>query len=133
MRGQEAGRDRSPDMDPVWSPDGTRIAFTRWEQILGRWDVGPLMLYTVADAGLTEIGPRAREIRAAAPNEADTFATPGEGLHVEFSPDGSSLLALPSEATGHPAVIDVGSGGWEVLDPLVSPAVAANLWQRLAP
>ena len=38
------------------------------------------MLYTVATDTVTEIGPRSREVRAMAPNEADKFATAGEGL-----------------------------------------------------
>ena len=121
------------DMDAVWSHDGSRIAFTRWEQTgATTWDVRPIMLYTVADDTLTEIGPRARDVRAAAPNEADAGASAGEGLYIEFSPDASTLLAMPSEATGHPAVVDLATGDWEVVDALVAPSVAANVWQRTA-
>jgi hypothetical protein len=33
------------DIDPVWSHDGTRIVFTRYEQVEnGTWDVRPIML-----------------------------------------------------------------------------------------
>jgi hypothetical protein len=38
---------------------------------------------------------------------------------------------MPSEATGHPAVVDLATRDWEVVDALVAPAVAANVWQRV--
>ena len=120
-------------MNPAWSNDGSRIAFTRWEEVAaGDWQVRPIMLYTVATDTVTEIGPRSREVRAMAPNDADKFATAGEGFYLEFSPDATRLIAMPSEATGHPVVVDPDTGEWQVLDALVKPGIASNVWQRIA-
>ena len=39
---------------------------------------------------------------------------------------------MPSEATGHPVVVDPDTGEWQVLDALVKPGIASNVWQRIA-
>jgi dipeptidyl aminopeptidase/acylaminoacyl peptidase len=122
------------DMDPTWSHDGSRIAFVRWIQVQGdEWEVRPIMIYTVADGRVTEVGPLARDVRAQAPNAADALASAGEGLYPEFSPDATTLLAMPSEASGHPVLVDPVTGSWRLLDVVVKPEMASNLWQRNAP
>jgi dipeptidyl aminopeptidase/acylaminoacyl peptidase len=129
------GIDRNTfDMDAAWSQDGSRIAFIRWEQISGdTWDVRPITIYSFADNQVHEVGPRPREVRTAHPTAKDADASSGEGFFMEFSPDATKLLAIPSEASGHPIVVDLETNDWEVLDAIVTPGVAANVWQRLAP
>lgn len=57
----------------------------------------------------------------------------GEGFHLEWSPDGRSLVALPSEGAAHPVIIDVTTGAWQVLDVIAQSAPQTQAWQRLAP
>jgi Tol biopolymer transport system component len=120
------------DIDPTWSPDGTRIAFVRYESVSPDWLVRPIGIYTVADGSLSEVGPLPREARAQRPSPDDAQATPGEGFAIEWSPDGESLIAIPTEATGHPVVIDARHGTWRNLDPIVQPGSVMENWQRLA-
>jgi Tol biopolymer transport system component len=121
------------DIDAVWSPDGTQIAFLRYELVGEEWLVRPLGLYSVATGQVRDLGPLPRETRAEAPNDADRFASFGEGFGIEWSPDGKSLIAVPGEATSHPVVIDVATGTHEVLAPLAEPNPVWQMWQRTAP
>ena len=51
-------------------------------------------------------------------------ASPGEGFFFDWSPDGRSLLAYPSEAVGHAIIIDTVDGTWRGLDPVLDAAGA---------
>ena len=122
------------DMDAAWSHDGSRIAFIRWEQIPGDdWDVRPIMIYTVADGKVTEIGPRPREIRAMAPNDADSIASLGRGVsssssrltRPRCSPCRARRPGTRSSSTRRPAS-GRSSTRWS------SPGIASNVWQRQA-
>lgn len=109
--------------DFVWSPDSRSIAFNRWRPgASGGWEIRPV---TVAPA----VGGPTREIGA----------TPvPEGVVLEYSPDGSKILAVSGPLSGAPAdvagdppmIIDVATGDsttpdWEVASP--------TSWQRVAP
>lgn len=122
------------DIDASWSPDGDRIAFLRYQRIAAdTWDVRPLGIYTVADGSVVDAGPVPREVRGAHPSTGDQFVTPGEGWWFDWAPDGTSLIAFPSEGTGHPILIDATSGDWAPLDAAVTPVGASQVWQRTAP
>lgn len=121
------------DIDATWSPTSDRIAFDRYEQVGGSWLVRQLAIYDVASGELLEIGPLPREARAAQPNPGDGTASFGEGYWFEWSPDGTSLLAIPGEGLAHPVLIDVATGEWRNLDPTVAPDFVFQAWQRVAP
>ncbi|HET9522290.1 MAG TPA: hypothetical protein VFO73_14670 [Candidatus Limnocylindrales bacterium] len=121
------------DIDPTWSPDGTRIAFTRYERVApDDWQVRPTGIYSIADGSLTEVGPLPRDVRAQHPSSNDGFATPGEGFFLEWAPDGQILFALHSEAAGHPVMINPADGSWRVLDPVAEAGDPLHAWQRTA-
>jgi dipeptidyl aminopeptidase/acylaminoacyl peptidase len=125
----------SVDVDPAWSPDGTRIAFTHWQrQETGDWDVLPMGIYSMADGTVRSVGPLPREVRARYPEANDVVATRGEGFFFDWSPDGRSLLAYPSEAKGHAILIDTVDGTWRALDPVIDTVgwPQSQGWQRMA-
>jgi Tol biopolymer transport system component len=121
------------DIDPSWSPTGDRIAFTRYESTASGWDVRPIGVYSLADETVRDVGPLPRETRAAQPNAGDSDASAGEGFAFEWSPDGTSLIAVPGEGATHPVLIDVATGEWRNLDPVVDPHGVFQSWQRTAP
>ncbi|HEX6867345.1 MAG TPA: hypothetical protein VF119_01005 [Candidatus Limnocylindrales bacterium] len=121
------------DIDPTWSPNGDRIAFDRYEKVGNEWLVRPLVIYDVASGASREVGPLARDARAARPNAGDATASFGEGMYLEWSPDGTTLLAIPGEGTAHPVLIDVATGAWRNLDAVVTPDAVSQSWQRIAP
>ena len=53
-------------------------------------------------------------------------------MYLDWSPDGMSVIAYPSEATGHPVLIDPVTGTWHIVPQLSSPIVPDQIWQRLA-
>ncbi len=121
------------DIDGTWSPDGKSIAFTRYEQDNGAWDILPVRIYSVATGDVTEAGPLPRDVRAKQPSAADAIASRGEGFYLEWSPDSKSLIAFPSEASGHAVVINPSDGTWRVLDQVSDPGLPVQAWQRKAP
>lgn len=121
------------DIDPSWSPTGDRIAFTRYESASSGWDIRPTGIYSLADGTVRDVGPLPRETRAAQPNAGDADASAGEGFAFEWSPDGTSLIAVAGEGMTHPVIIDVATGEWRNLDPIVDPQGVVQSWQRVAP
>jgi Tol biopolymer transport system component len=122
------------DIDATWSPDGRRIAFTRYQRGDGNvWDVRPTGIYDVATGTVTEVGPLPRDVRAQYPEDQQTSASAGEGFAVEWSPDARSLIAFTSEADGHPILIDADTGTWRALGPSTAPQTPFGAWQRTAP
>lgn len=73
-------------MQPVWSPDGTKIAWVEWDHPYMPWDAGRLMLADVYLGG----SPKLENIRRIAGNENTVVFQP------EFSPDGKTLSYLRS-------------------------------------
>jgi Tol biopolymer transport system component len=120
------------DIDETWSPDGKSIAFDRYQQLNREWLVRPLAIVDVATGKVREVGPIARDARAQLGSPTDSAATPGEGMWFEWSPDGKFLLAVPTEAPAHPVLIDVSTGAWRNLEPLIAPDLVDQAWQRLA-
>jgi Tol biopolymer transport system component len=123
------------DIDPAWSPDGSQIAFTRYERVDGNWLIRPIGVYSMEDGTVRSVGPVPRDVRSQHPGPDDGSASQGEGFFFEWSPDGRSLLAYPSEAPGHAILIDAVDGSWKALEQVVDPIgapVTQQSWQRLA-
>jgi Tol biopolymer transport system component len=120
------------DTDGSWSPDGSRIAFTRYENSGSGWEIRPIVIFTVADGALIDVGPLPREARAKDPNPGDSSASIGEGFDFEWSPDGTSLIAIPGEGPAHPVVINALDGTWRNLAPIVQAESTKQVWQRVA-
>ena len=89
-------------------------------------------MYSLADDSLTGLGPVPREVRSANPAPGDQFASAGEGWSLEWAPDGGSIVALPTEGTGHAVVIDAATGESTTLDAVITPTGASQVWQRTA-
>jgi hypothetical protein len=121
------------DIDATWAPSGDRIAFDRYESVGGEWLVRQLAIYDVATGAVRDVGPLPRETREQRPSDGDAGASYGEGFWFEWSPDGTSLLAIPGEGPAHPVLIDPATGDWRILDPIVAPDFVTEAWQRVAP
>jgi Tol biopolymer transport system component len=109
--------------DVVWSPDSTHVAFNRWRpDAAGGWEIRPVGIVPARGGAIREVG-----------------AIPApDGVILEFSPDGTTILAVsgpfvgaPTDGGGErPMIIDVASGrstqpDWEV--------ASGTSWQRVAP
>jgi dipeptidyl aminopeptidase/acylaminoacyl peptidase len=113
--------------DPAWSPDGTRVAFNRWQRDdSGDWRVRPIAVSSL-DGDIRAIG----------------VAPASEGALIEWSPDGKTILSLPgtlleaftwspgaSGTVARPTLIEVDEGGSRQIDWSVG---SISSWQRLAP
>src|SRR3954453_23247688 len=104
------------EKDHAWSPDGTQIAFNRWQRDdSGDWLVRAIGIATL-DGTVRSIG----------------VAPASEGALIEWSPDGKTIVSLPgtlveaftwsptsSGSVARPALIDLAAGapgnmGWGV-------------------
>jgi Tol biopolymer transport system component len=114
------------ESDPTWSPDGSWIAFNRWQgNDAGDWPVQALGLVASNGTG---------QVRSLGIPPVDS------GAIVEWAPDGSTLLSLPTTvvesftwspsangSVARPTLVDVGTGRSTELDWSVA-SVAS--WQR---
>ena len=126
------------EFDPIWSPDGTRIAFSRAEWVDRDWAIRQSGIASVATGTTAPVGPLARNVRAANPSLDDAQAGKEESFNLDWSPDGRFLLGSGLDAAGHIVLIDATSGEYRVLDVVATaandrPASIGQTWQRLAP
>ncbi len=116
----------------TWSPDGSRIAFTRWDADRN-FEVHPLSILTLADGSVRDLGPLAREVRSQAPTPEGASVEANESYAFDWSPDGSSLIAVPSGGGSHVVVIAVPAGTYRLLEPVLHVDWVSQVWQRRAP
>ena len=112
------------ETDLVWSPDGKRIAFDRYQQNPKTlaWEIRPLGIISVDGGPVLPVGP-----------------TPvSDGAWFDWSPDGATIVSIPGTILGwpkpavvsaRPLVIDASTGLSHELDWTVD---SAPSWQRLA-
>lgn len=116
------------ETDLAWSPDSRFIAFNRWEpedpaQPGGNWVPREIGVAAVGDgAGPQPVVPTGPSLGT-------------QGADFEWSPDGSSLIAIPSRPSiasrlNQPLVIDVTTGEPRTLDVTVN---ERTNWQRVMP
>jgi Tol biopolymer transport system component len=111
------------ETDFRWSPDGSMIAFDRWDNTLGPWLIQPIGIAASTGGATRSIGP-----------------TPvADGAAFEWSPDGASIISVPGTIlswppsttmpSAHPLIIDVATGAAHEASWTVS---SWPTWQRLA-
>lgn len=68
------------------------------------------------------------------PTDRDAATSRDERFYFDWSPDSRSLIGYPSEAIGHPVVINTIDGTWRALDPVIDATTfpRSQGWQRLA-
>lgn len=97
-------------MQPVWSPDGTRLAWVAWDHPSMPWEESVLYIAPLeyGEGALPRLGPA----------EAVAGSHQGAVQQPEFSPDGRHLYFL-SDATGSSrlAMLDLGDRAWRWLTP----------------
>ena len=98
------------DIDAAWSPDGKPIAFDALRAAGGTARSTSADRHLLARNGQESpmLGRCQRGSRAAAESADGRAASRGEGIAFEWSPDSTSLVAFPSEASGHAVLIDPG-------------------------
>jgi dipeptidyl aminopeptidase/acylaminoacyl peptidase len=126
------------DLDMAWSPDDQYLAFTRYQRTATDpadvWEVRPIGLLDFRAGTVEGIGPTSHDVRQQHPTDHDQYASPGEGWAFDWSPDGSTLLAVPTEASGHAIVIDPFAKTWKVIDTIFDEQGGVTQeWQRTAP
>jgi Tol biopolymer transport system component len=119
------------DGDAVWSPDGSQLAFNRWQQVesgpnTGDWVIRPVGVVDRRGGPVVGIG----------------VAPVDNGAVLEWAPDGTTILSLPSTvvdtfswgnqldgSVANPTMLDVNTHEAHLVDWAVGSAAS---WQRLA-
>lgn len=110
----EAGR-VFDEGNQAWSPDGSKIALQRWEQLGdGSQGLNPIAVVDVASGSVRSVGPTS-------PNGFVSWA---------WSPDGKSILEVPMDDSGALLQVDVASG---TATPVPWTVRSVANWQRVAP
>lgn len=101
---------------PMWSPDGTRIAFQYWTQHVDDdgQDFHPIGVIDVETGVLKDVGP----------------IIYNGYVSWEWSPDGSSILEVPQEGFGEMLIVNATTGLWKTAPWRVD---EPSSWQRVAP
>jgi Tol biopolymer transport system component len=100
---------------PLWSPDGTRVAFQYWTRHTtdGGQDFHPIAVVDVATGEYHDVGP-----------------TLLNGASWGWSPDGASIIEIPGDRAGAILVIDATTGKWETAPWTADETID---WQRVEP
>lgn len=99
----------------AWSPDDTMVAMQRWfGEFEGADSVRAITIVTVATGETREVG----------------FISPNGFTAWRWSPDGTSIIAAPSDGTDRIVVINVADGTWRDTGWRTTSGLS---WQRLAP
>ena len=100
------------DWGAVWSPDGEQLVFNR---LVSGGEEG-LVVAPAGGGHVVEVGPR--------------FPAYSGGAGAEFSPDGTSMIAIYHQASGLVYLLDPAGGPGRSLSILTNLGAS---WQRLAP
>ena len=100
---------------PLWSPDGTRVAFQLWlrHPTGDGQEFNPIIITDVATGEYHDVGP-----------------TLYNGASWHWSPDGTSILEVPADGSREILIIDAETGTWSTAPWLVEQPID---WQRVAP
>jgi Tol biopolymer transport system component len=111
------------ESDLLWSPDGSQIAFNRWNQVGTEWPISPIGVVSTTGGEVRSVGP---------------VPVP-EGAAFTWSPDGTTIISVDGKVTDwapmdlvkekQPLLINVATGSVSEATWSMSSWPA---WQRLA-